>query len=455
MSEFVLDETERLSGARGQRTVLTLDLLVIEGPGRGTRRRVEGGAAVRIGSGEAAHLRIPDRAVSRLHCEVSVTGDAITLRDLGSRNGTVVGDARVRDVDVQAGAVVRLGGSAFRIDVADEPSFVAISKRTSFGEVVGSSLEMRQAYAVLERVAATASTVLVQGETGTGKDVVARAIHAESPRRAGPFVPVDCGAIPETLFESELFGHVRGAFTGALGHRVGAFEEANGGTLFLDEIGEMPLALQAKLLRAIESRSIRPVGAPKETPVDVRIVCATNRKLAQMVNDGTFREDLYYRLAVVEVSLPPLRARREDIPAIARELHAKLTGKTTALPDAFVTSLVARPWPGNVRELRNFIERAVALGMTEPDPGAVGLTSAPAAALPSGVDAIVPLHLPLKDARLAWTSAFESIYVRAMLEKTGGNVTRAAELAGVNRRFLQRLVARLGLRADGDDDDGT
>ena len=458
MSEFVLDETERLAGVpRGAMRVLTLDLLVVDGPSRGARHRLEGGVA-RVGSGEGAHLRIADRAVSRLHCELEISGDTVTLRDLGSRNGTFVGDARIRDADVQIGAVVRLGGSAFRVERGEEPSFVTISPRTSFGEVVGSSVEMRQAYAVLERVASTASTVLVQGETGTGKDVVARAIHAESPRSKGPFVPVDCGAIPETLFESELFGHVRGAFTGAVGNRVGAFEEASGGTLFLDEIGEMPLALQAKLLRAIESRSIRPVGAPKEIPVDVRIVCATNRKLAQMVNEGTFREDLYYRLAVVEISLPPLRARQDDIPAIAQQLHAKLTGRTTPLPESFVASLVTRPWPGNVRELRNFIERAVALGMTEPG-AALAPAQAPSAAqaLPSGVDAIVPLHLPLKEARQAWTSAFESVYVRAMLQKTGGNVTRAAELAGVNRRFLQRLVARLGLSreaADLDEDEG-
>ena len=456
MSEFVLDETERLGGVtRGALRVPTVDLVVVDGPSRGARHRLEGGKA-RVGSGSGAHLQIADRAVSRLHCEIEVSGDTVILRDLGSRNGTFVGEARVRDADVQIGAVVRVGGSAFRVELGEEPSFVTISPRSSFGEVVGGSVEMRQAYAVLERVASTASTVLVQGETGTGKDVVARAIHSESPRSKGPLVPVDCGAIPETLFESELFGHVRGAFTGAVGNRVGAFEEANGGTLFLDEIGEMPLSLQAKLLRAIESRSIRPVGAPKEVPVDVRIVCATNRKLAQMVNEGTFREDLYYRLAVVEVALPPLRARRDDIPAIAQQLHAKLTGRTTPLPDSFVASLVTRPWPGNVRELRNYIERAVALGMTEPSSAPAPLP-APAQALPSGVDAIVPLHLPLKEARLAWTSAFESIYVRAMLQKTGGNVTRAADLAGVNRRFLQRLVARLGLSreaADLADEDG-
>jgi transcriptional regulator with PAS, ATPase and Fis domain len=459
MAEFTLDATERVSVDRRGVRVLSVDLLVVDGPSRGARARVENGSA-KVGSGETCALKLADRAVSRVHCELVVQADTVTLRDLGSTNGTFVGDVRVREADVPPGTVVRCGGSAFRIEASGEPAFVAISDQTSFGELVGASLEMRQVYAVLERVAPTDTTLLVQGETGTGKDVVARAVHAASPRKAGPFVPVDCGAIPETLFESELFGHVRGAFTGAVQNRAGAFEEASGGTLFLDEIGEMPLAMQAKLLRAIESRRVRRVGATKETDVDVRIVAATNRKLAHMVNEGTFREDLYYRLAVVEVSLPPLRARRDDIPQLAQHLYAKIAAKSgkagTSLPQELVDSLRARPWPGNVRELRNTIERAVTLGQTLPG-GAPG--GAPTV-LPAGVESIVPLHLPLKDARLAWTSEFESIYVRAMMKKTDGNLTRAAELAGVSRRFLQRMVARLGLRDEsgeiigaGDDDD--
>ncbi len=446
MSEFVLDETVRMTPDRRGKKILALELVVLDGAARGTRVRVDGGSA-RVGSGEGNLLRLPDRMVSRVHCELAAETDTVTVRDLDSTNGTFVGDVRIREAEVPPGTVVRCGGSAFRIDAGEEPTFVPISDRASFGNLVGGSIEMRQVYAVLERVAKTDSTLLVQGETGTGKDLVARAVHDASPRKAGPFVPVDCGAIPETLFESELFGHVRGAFTGAINHRSGAFEEAHGGTLFLDEIGEMPLALQAKLLRAIESRRVRRVGATKELEVDVRIVCATNRKLARMVNEGTFREDLYYRLAVVEVTLPPLRARRDDIPQIAQHLYAKIAercgGTNAGLESSFVDSLRARPWPGNVRELRNAIERAVALGQAL---GTAGAPTARSAALPQGIETIVPLHLPLKDARVAWTSEFESVYVRAMLRKTGGNLTRAAELAGVSRRFLQRLVARLGLR---------
>jgi transcriptional regulator with PAS, ATPase and Fis domain len=452
MSEFVLDETQRTHGSAGPPRILSIALVVIDGPSRGTRVRVDGGKA-RVGTGEGNTLRLDDRAVSRVHCELEVRESVVTVRDLGSTNGTFVGDVRVRDADVRVGAAIGCGGSTFVIEAAGEPAFLAISERDSFGELVGGSFEMRRVYAALERIAPTATTLLVQGETGTGKDVVARSVHEASPRAAGPFVPVDCGAIPETLFESELFGHVRGAFTGALSNRVGAFEEAIGGTLFLDEIGEMPLAMQAKLLRAIETRRIRPVGAPKEIPVDVRIVCATNRTLAEMVNEGTFREDLYYRLAVVDVTLPPLRGRREDIPSLAHHLHASMTGKRDPLPAGFVESLEARAWPGNVRELRNAIERAVTLGQLEDRPA--GLHGGGSSLLPAGLASIIPTHLPLKDARLAWTSEFESVYVRAVLEKTDHNVTRAAELAGVSRRFLQRMVARLGLRTDGSDpDDG-
>jgi transcriptional regulator with PAS, ATPase and Fis domain len=447
MSEFVLDSTERVPAERRGARVLSVELVVLEGPSRGARVAVPGGVA-RIGTAEGNLLRLDDRAVSRVHCEIEVRADCIALRDLGSTNGTFIGDVRVREVDVPAGTRVRLGGSVVQIEAGDQPAFLALSDKTELGELVGQSVEMRALYAVLERVAGTDATLLVQGETGTGKDVVARSVHAASARRDGPFVPVDCGAIPENLIESELFGHVRGAFTGALNNRRGAFEEAHGGTLFLDEIGEMPLSMQAKLLRALESRTIRRVGASAPTPIDVRIVAATNRSLARMVNEGTFREDLYYRLAVVDVTLPPLRARREDIPLLAQRFYSRYSGKSDPLPPDFVERLKARPWPGNVRELRNFIERAVTLGQIQAAPQRLPAPGAVPSVLPSGVESIVPLHLPLKEARDAWTEAFESVYVRSMLKKTGGNLTRAAELAGVSRRFMQRLIARLGMRVD-------
>jgi transcriptional regulator with GAF, ATPase, and Fis domain len=447
VSEYEEDATTRVAPGRRSLRVPSVELLIVEGPGRGQRASLRAGAA-KIGTAAGVDLRLADPTVSRLHCEVRVRGDAISLRDHGSTNGTWVGGVRLRDADVPAGTLVRVGSSVVRIEASDEPSFVELSARDGFGELVGASVEMRRLYAVLERVAPTDATVLVEGETGTGKDVVARSLHAASRRAAGPFVPIDCGAIPESLFESELFGHVRGAFSGAVSDRRGVFEEADGGTLFLDEIGEMPLALQPKLLRAIETRAVRRVGASGTRPVDVRIVAATNRDLARCVNEGAFREDLYYRLAVVEVTLPPLRDRPADVGALAQHFYARFAPAAGPLPADFARTLAARGWPGNVRELRNFIERSVSLGFVSPEGPRAPATNAPPG-LPARPDleGLVPLELPLKDARQRWTERFEEVYVRAMLRKTGGNVTRAAELAGVSRRFLQRLAARLGIRA--------
>ncbi|MDC3954314.1 sigma 54-interacting transcriptional regulator [Polyangium jinanense] len=448
MSDF--DDFEQGSTTRVPAPVTGLrlpsvDLVVVEGKDRGKRVTVQASLS-RIGTAGNCDLVLTDPTVSRMHCELRVRAGTMTVKDHGSTNGTYVGGARIRDADVPAGTVLRVGATSIRVDVGDAPSFVEVSPRTSFGELVGASLPMRQLYAVLERVAPMDTTLLVTGETGTGKDVVARSVHAMSRRNAGSYVPIDCGAIPEALFESELFGHMRGAFSGATSDRRGVFEEADGGTLFLDEIGEMPLALQAKLLRAIETRTVRRVGGNTAKRVDVRIVAATNRDLARRVNEGTFREDLYYRLAVVEVSLPSLRERPEDVPLLAQHFYDKLSPGAGPLPQDFLRLLASRSFPGNVRELRNFIERSVSLGFVSPH----GPPSAPSPSVErphAELDDLVPLHLPLKDARQAWTERFEEVYLRAMLKKTGGNVTRAAELAGVSRRFLQRLAARLGIRA--------
>jgi transcriptional regulator with GAF, ATPase, and Fis domain len=444
--EFEEDATTRVAADRRGLKILSVDLVVVDGPGRGERASVRGGV-VRVGTALGNDLRLRDPTVSRLHCEIRVRPDGITLRDRGSTNGTFVGGVRLRDADVPAGTLVRVGSTTLRIEVGDEPAFVDVSQRTELGELVGASLEMRRLYAVIERIAPTDTTLLIEGETGTGKDVVARSLHAASRRAKGPFVPIDCGSIPENLFESELFGHVRGAFSGAIGDRKGVFEEADGGTLFLDEIGEMPIALQPKLLRAIETRTIRRVGSNTARPIDVRLCAATNRQLARCVNEGTFREDLYYRLAVVEVTLPPLRTRPDDIPALAQHFHRRLAPGSGDLPADFLARLAARSWPGNVRELRNFIERSVSLGYVTAPPAPPSAGAGAGRAAPTDVAGLVPLHLPLKDARQAWTESFEEIYLRSMLAKTGGNVTRAAELAGVSRRFLQRLAARLGIKA--------
>jgi len=447
--EFIEDATTRVPADRQRIRIPNVTLAVVEGPSRGKRLALTTGVAT-IGSGTSSSLAIDDKAVSRLHCEVRLRPFAISLRDAGSTNGTFVEGVRVRDVDLPAGAIIRVGGSAIRVEVGDEPAFVPLSDRAELGLLVGGSVEMRRVYSILERVAPTDATVLIQGETGTGKDVAARTIHQLSRRKAGPFVPLDCGAVPASLFESELFGHVRGAFSGATADRQGVFEEADGGTLFLDEIGEIPVDLQPKLLRALETKTVRPVGSNRAKPVDIRVVAATNRPLAQAVNEGTFREDLYYRLAVVDVTLPPLRARPEDVPQLARHFYRQLRGAGAELPEAFVRGLAAREWPGNVRALKNFIERSVALGFVDAPSGG---SAPPPPPSPGTVDAI-PLDRPLKDARQAWILGFESVYVRHVLARADGNVTRAAELAGVSRRFLQRLLARLGIRASDAGDGG-
>ena len=440
MSDFVDDETTRVPAeTRGVR-ILSVELVVVDGPDKGTRAIVHGGIA-RIGTSEGNDLRLTDRMASRVHCEIRVKPSSIVVRDSGSTNGTTCDSVRIFDAEVPAGAVLRIGGTSVRVEVGDEPAFVEVSPNESFGELVGTSVEMRRVYAMLERIAASDTTVLVQGETGTGKDVVARSLHSASKRRDRPFVPLDCGAVPENLFESELFGHVRGAFSGAVADRKGVIEEADGGTLFLDEIGELPLGMQAKFLRAIETRSVRRVGANTARPVDVRIVAATNRPLARAVNEGTFREDLFYRLAVVELVLPPLRNRRDDIPMLASHFHRSLGGQGD-LPQAFLAMVSQRSFPGTVRELRNFVERAMLLGTIAPS-----AKRSPVSAAPKDLADMAPLHLPLKEARNAWTESFEHVYVKAVLERAHGNVTHAAELAGVSRRFLQRLAARLGIKA--------
>ncbi|HVY44523.1 MAG TPA: sigma 54-interacting transcriptional regulator [Minicystis sp.] len=440
-STGVLAQPKRVASA-------AVRIVVIDGPDRGLEIRPTRGV-LRIGTSPVNELRLTDPTVSRLHAELSIGRSRARLRDSGSTNGTFAEGVRIHDAELEAGVTVRVGATSLRVEIGDgEPVMVELSERASFGGLIGRSVEMRRVYAVAERVAATGATVLVQGETGTGKEVLARALHEHSSRAGKPFVSIDCGAIAENLVESELFGHVRGAFSGAHEARAGVFEAAHGGTLFFDEIGEMPIALQKKLLRALETREIRRVGSASVLPVDVRVIAATNRPLAAAVNAGEFREDLYYRLAVVTIELPPLRARRDDVPLLAAHFVERFAGSSTALPRELMTSLVTRSWPGNVRELRNFIERSVSLGF--PDAARAPLR---APDLGAAFDGCVDVHLPMKEARTRWTEAFEIAYLRALLRACDGNVTRAAERAGTNRRFLQRAMSRLGLRAGAAEDD--
>jgi transcriptional regulator with GAF, ATPase, and Fis domain len=423
---------------------------VVGGPDLGKELRLAPGTT-RIGTAQSCGLPLSDAAVSRLHCELRVEADGVKVVDCGSTNGTFVNGLDVIEARLVGSARVEIGKTAIAVDIRGAAIEVPLAPRDHFGPVLGSSAAMRQVFHVMATVGPTNSTVLLQGETGTGKELVARALHEASKRAKGPFVAVDCGAIAENLIESELFGHVRGAFTGATANRLGLFEEAKGGTLFLDEIGELPLSLQPKLLRALEGREVRPVGSNVPRPVDVRVVAATNRPLARAVNGGSFREDLYYRLAVFEIVLPPLRDRKEDIATLANHFYARATGADSLLPAEILTSLQSRSWPGNVRELRNFVERSALLGSWFSDPN-VGPTSAGAA---TALETFASANLPLKEARERCIMQFEALYVTALLRRTNGNVTQAARMAGVSRRYLHRLISERGIRGavDSPDDD--
>jgi transcriptional regulator with GAF, ATPase, and Fis domain len=429
----------RPSAQRLGRAVRRFQVTVTEGPSAGASW-AQAAERCAIGSHPSNDLVIEDSTVSRFHCELAIANTAVRVRDLGSRNGTQLGAVQITDALVPGRTVLQLGNSAVRIDVSDEETELAASDRASFGGLVGESEIMREVFSQLDKIAASDATVLVEGETGTGKEGVAEAIHEASQRSHKPFIVIDCSAIPANLLESELFGHEPGAFTGANERRIGAFEQASGGTLFLDEIGELPLELQPKLLRALESREVRRVGGRDLIRCDLRIVAATNRDLRAEVNRGMFRADLYFRLAVVKVVLPPLRERTGDIPKLVEHLLMKIGATPDAMADLmqpdFMAALCAARWPGNVRELRNHLEQCVVFGERR-------LPNTPSTPHPA---ATVDPALPYEIARRQAIDAFEREYVTRLLERSDGNVAAAARDAGLNRAYLHRLLRRHGLR---------
>jgi transcriptional regulator with GAF, ATPase, and Fis domain len=388
-----------------------------------------------VGSARQAQVHVEDPTVSRLHAELELRDDGVWVKDLRSRNGTFVNDLLIAEARVPIGARLQMGRTAFTLRSSDESETVELWPHDRFGGLIGHGETMRELFRRLAKIAATESTVLVQGETGTGKELIARAVHEASARREGPYVIVDCAALPENLLEAELFGHAKGAFTGAAAARVGAVEAASGGTLFLDEVGELPLVMQPKLLRVLESRTIRRVGEVSERPVDVRVVAATHRDLREMVNSGAFREDLYFRLAVIPLSVPPLRERREDIPALVR--HFLGPERQALLSEEELAELRQRPWLGNVRELRNVVERVVALGLTE------ALQLEPRR---RDSDALtVDIDLPFKEVRERWTSRLEREYMQAQLARTGRNISEIATASGLDRTYVHRLLKKHNL----------
>ena len=354
--------TERLEPKLADYRFQKLRLVVTSGPGAGQAIESER-SEFSVGTGAGNTLILEDNAVSRHHFTITVDERGFLLRDLDSTNGTFLGGHRVQAAYVEPGAVIGVGVTTLTFEPTGEELSEPLSSQIRFGEVLGKSVVMRRIFGLLSKIAGTDATVLLEGETGSGKGLFARTIHALSQRSEGPFIVVDCGSIPPTLIESELFGYVKGAFTGATEDRAGAFEAATGGTIFLDELGELPLELQPKLLRALEEKVIKRVGSQQSVDLDARVVAATNRDLRQAVNRGTFRSDLFYRLDIMRMRIPPLRERREDIPMLVTHFHHQLSGDSrSAPPKELVDTLTQHDWPGNVRELRSAVERAVITG---------------------------------------------------------------------------------------------
>jgi DNA-binding NtrC family response regulator len=420
--------------------------VVSDGGQPAPRTVVHEGEVCRIGTHPSNDLALEDPAVSRFHCRLVLDPDGWRVEDSGSLNGTRLQDLRVYGAALPAEATLSIGNSIVVIRSAEAASKTLVPSMPSFGALTGTGRVMRKLFALLEKVAPSDINVFIHGESGTGKELVAAEIVQRGPRADKPFVVVDCGAISPTLVESELFGHVRGAFTGADRERVGAFEAADGGTVFLDEIGELPLAVQPKLLRALEQREIRRVGETHVRKVNVRVISATNRDLEREVNKGSFRGDLYFRIAVVSVRVPALRERTEDLPHLIRAFLVAIGAEASEhLFQPLMEELATHEWPGNVRELRNYVERSVVLqtanlSMPPPSPA-----FAPAGA-PEGRSEGADVRIPFKVAKDALIDRFERAYIRAALDASGGNMTKAARLAGIDRMYLHRLVQKHGSR---------
>jgi transcriptional regulator with GAF, ATPase, and Fis domain len=432
-----------------------LKLGVIMGPDAGRSIVVAPRASATIGALPENDLSLRDPTVSRVHLEVRPVEDGVAVRDLGSLNGTYLGNVRIQEGIVPPGTRIRVGSTLFVVELitAGAPEADVGSATPSIPGLVYASPPMAEVARAVERLAKFAGPVLIQGETGTGKEVIAHALHELGPRKRAPFVLVDCGSLPATLLEAELFGHERGAFTGAERRALGAFERANGGTLFLDEIGELPLAAQPALLGVLERGRFRRVGGEAEVEVDVRVISATNRDLRAEVNRAAFRSDLYYRLAGARIIVPPLRERREDIPVLAAHFVEEAQGSSPMppFPPEMMDELAEHYWSGNVRELRNAVEAALAMGRFDLDPApGSGATQGSASVPPTG--SVPPPGSeagPIPDykaARAQVLSGFERTYLTRLMTKANGNASEAARVAKMDRPYLLTLLRKHGLR---------
>ncbi len=439
--------TEVNTGIR-QRTLANVPKLVATaGPGAG-RALAMSNALATVGRHPTNDLVLNDPRVSGVHLELRRVGERLHVRDAGSTNGTWLGPHRITELELASGGEIIVGGTTLRLEHDDAATTAALSARDAFGELVGRSTEMRELFATLERVAAKNLSVLVQGETGTGKEEVARALHSRGSRPTEPFVVIDATALPESLAESLLFGHEKGAFTGADQRRIGFFEAASGGTVFIDEIGELPANLQSKFLRVLERQEVVRVGGHAPIKIDVRVIAATHRDLRHEIEASRFREDLYYRLAQVRVVLPALRDRMEDIPILCQKLLASLPGEREMpilIEQSALDFLATQPWPGNVRELRNVLARAAAMAhegiIRRQDVAGEGFGFRGTRQEREALD----LSGTFAHAKDRAIERFESAYLAALMKRCAGNLSLASREADVARHHLRDLLKKRGL----------
>jgi DNA-binding NtrC family response regulator len=415
---------------------------VIDGPDAGASV-VGAGRELAIGTASANDLVLTDPAVSRHHVAITATPRGHAVRDLGSTNGTLLDGVMIETAYAAPNAVIAIGATRLRFEPLGDEETEPLSSESRWGRALGTSPAMRRIFALLPRLAESDASVLLEGETGTGKSLLASALHEASPRARGPFMVVDCGSIPPNLIESELFGHEKGAFTGAAAMRVGAFEAARGGTLFLDEIGELPLEMQPKLLRALEDRTIKRIGGNESIRLDIRIIAATNRDLRHEINRGRFRSDVYYRLNTVRLRIPPLRERREDVALLVLHFYTQLAPLDGAPAAELIADLARHDWPGNVRELRTAVERIVLLG----DPTVWRELSEPG-------DETAPRPptsgTSFRAAKERAIADWEREYLRELITAHGGNISRASRAGRMDRNHLRELLTRHRLRVDDD-----
>lgn len=456
MNNKSLDDTAIISNPESRELISLRKYQLVVLAKDSNRRKFELGKKkiIKIGKKSDNDIVINDKTVSRYHAEIQVADDnSYLLKDLNSTNGTIINSMKVKEAFLSQGDLIEVGETKIEFQTYDENVHIEPSNKNEFGDMVGKSRKMRQIFGILERISPSQATVIIEGETGTGKELVARAIHENSLRKDKPFITFDCSSVAPNLIESELFGHTRGSFTGAIKDRLGAFEAANGGTIFLDEIGELTLDLQPKLLRVLEQREIKKVGSTHPVKLDVRVISATNKNLKEEVKASNFREDLYYRLSVVKIQVPALREKLEDIPLIVEKIlsvarfNKKEDGTyyVSKVEDDALKILQRYQWPGNVRELNNIIERAVSFSEKGTIKGAH--LQYVFSEIESGEEATVRLQnidldKPFKEAKQLVVESFEKEYLQELLQRNNGNVSKAAREAKIDRKHLRNLLIK-------------